>query len=248
MHEIKICADDRVYMEKETRAKIISLATGLLVAFSMIYIAEKIGQVYTMGKAALSAKEPVVVIDAGHGGFDPGKVGINGAEEKDINLAIAKKVAEYLVAGDVKVIMTREDDAGLYDPASDNKKVQDMKKRVEIMDSAQPDLIVSIHQNSYPEEYVHGAQVFYHRDSEAGKELADCIQKQFVKLVDPENNRQIKANDSYYLLKKTAMPIVIVECGFLSNSAEAAKLITEEYQDRVAWAVYMGVERYLNQR
>ena len=248
MHEIKICADDMVYMEKETRAKIISLATGLLVAFSMIYTAEKIGLVYTMGEASLSAKESVVVIDAGHGGFDPGKVGINGAEEKDINLAIAKKVAEYLEAGDVKVVMTREDDAGLYDPASDNKKVQDMKKRVEIMDSAQPDLIVSIHQNSYPEEYVHGAQVFYHKDSTEGKVLADCIQKQFVKLVAPENNRQIKANDSYYLLKKTAKPIVIVECGFLSNSAEAAKLITEEYQDRVAWAVYMGVVQYLNQR
>ena len=248
MHEIKICADDMVYMEKEVRAKMISLATGLLVAFSMIYTAEKIGQVYTMGKAALSEKKPVVVIDAGHGGFDPGKVGINGAEEKGINLAIAKKVAEYLEAGDVKVVMTREDDNGLYDPASDNKKVQDMKKRVDIMDSAQPELIISIHQNSYPEEYVHGAQVFYHRDSEAGKELADCIQKQFVKLVDPENKRQIKANDSYYLLKKTAMPIVIVECGFLSNSAEAAKLITEEYQDRVAWAVYMGVVQYLNQR
>ena len=247
MHEIKICADDMVYMEKEARAKIISLATGLLVAFSMIYTAEKIGQVYTMGEASLSAKEPVVVIDAGHGGFDPGKVGINGAEEKDINLAIAKKVAEYLEAGDVNVVMTREDDDGLYDPASDNKKVQDMKKRVEIMDSAQPDLIVSIHQNSYPEEYVHGAQVFYYKDSEAGKELADSIQKQFVKFVDPENNRQIKANDSYYLLKKTTKPIVIVECGFLSNSAEAAKLITEEYQSRVAWAVYMGIMCYLNE-
>jgi len=247
MHVVKICADCMERMEKETRAKLISLTTGLLVAFSMIYTAEKIGQVYTMGEAALSAEtEHVVVVDAGHGGFDPGKVGINGAEEKDINLAIAKKVAEYLEAGDIKVVMTRKDDAGLYDPDSDNKKVQDMKKRVEIMESARPDLIVSIHQNSYPEEYVKGAQVFYHKDSAEGKLLADSIQKQFVKLLDPGNNRQIKANDSYYLLKKTAMPIVIVECGFLSNSAEAAKLIMEDYQDRVAWAVYIGVMQYLN--
>ena len=95
----------------------------------MIYTAEKIGQVYTMGEASLSAKDQhVVVVDAGHGGFDPGKVGINGAQEKDINLAIAKKVAEYLEAGDVRVVMTREDENGLYDPSSDNKKVQDKKE------------------------------------------------------------------------------------------------------------------------
>ena len=235
-------------MEKETRTKILSLVMGLLVAFSMIYTAEKIGEVYTMGEAALSSGEKhVVVVDAGHGGFDPGKVGINGAEEKDINLAIAQKVAGYLKAGDIDVVMTREDGEGLYDPDSDNKKVQDMKRRVEIMESAAPTLIVSIHQNSYPEEYVHGAQVFYHKDSEAGKELADCIQRQFVALLDPENNRRIKANDSYYLLKKTAMPIVIVECGFLSNYAEAEKLVTEEYQDQAAWAIYMGVMQYLSQ-
>ena len=235
-------------MSQETKMKLFSLLTGLAVAFSMIYTAEKIGQVYTMGEASLSAKDQhVVVVDAGHGGFDPGKVGINGAQEKDINLAIAQKVSQYLKAGDIQVVMTREDENGLYDPDSDNKKVQDMKRRVEIMEAAQPDLIISVHQNSYPEEYVHGAQVFYHKDSEEGKKLADRIQKQFVALADPENKRQIKANDSYYLLKKTAMPIVIVECGFLSNYKEAEMLVTESYQDQVAWAVYMGVMQYLNE-
>ncbi len=234
-------------MENETRTKILSLATGLLVAFSMIFTAERIGAVYTMGEAALSQKESfVVVVDAGHGGFDPGKVGINGAQEKDINLAIAKKVASYLEAGDVEVIMTRENDEGLYDADSHNKKVQDMKQRIQIMEESQPDLAVSIHQNSYPEEYVRGAQVFYHKDSGEGQRLAAFIQQQFVKSVDPENKRQIKANDSYYLLKKTGVPIVIVECGFLSNYGEAEKLAKEEYQDKVAWAIYMGIMNYLN--
>ena len=123
-----------------------------------------------------------------------------------------------------------------------------MKRRIEIMEEAAPDLTVSIHQNSYPEEYVHGAQVFYHEDSGEGQKLAAFIQQQFVKSVDPGNKRQIKANDSYYLLKKTSVPIVIVECGFLSNYEEAGKLVTEEYQDKVAWAVYMGIMNYLNTR
>ena len=236
-------------MDKETRTKIFSLATGLLAAFSMIFTAEKIGTVYTMGEAALSSEEQfVVVVDAGHGGFDPGKVGINGAEEKDINLAIAKKVASYLEAGDVTVVMTRESDDGLYDADASNKKVQDMKRRIEIMEDAEPDLTVSIHQNSYTEEYVHGAQVFYHEQSVKGQQLADFIQKEFVRSVDPANDRQIKANNSYYLLKKTSVPIVIVECGFLSNYEESEKLVSEEYQDSVAWAVYMGIMRYLNSK
>lgn len=233
-------------MITETKTKLFSLVTGLAVAFLMIYTAGRIDAVYTMGKATSRAEEmPVVVVDAGHGGFDPGKVGITGVEEKDINLAIAQKVAMYLEMGDVKVVMTREDEEGLYDADASNKKVQDMKRRIEIMEETQPDMAVSIHQNSYPEEYVHGAQVFYHEDSAEGQKLASLIQKQFVELVDPENKRQIKANDSYYLLKKTGVPIVIVECGFLSNYKEAELLAGEEYQDRVAWAIYMGIMQYL---
>lgn len=236
-------------MDKELRTKLFSLVTGMAVAFSMVYAAKKIDAVYTMGEASLHEKEsPMVVIDAGHGGFDPGKVGINGAQEKEINLAIAQKVAMYLEAGDLDVVMTRESDEGLYDADASNKKVQDMKRRIEIMEEVQPDIAVSIHQNSYSEEYVHGAQMFYHKDSAEGQMLADFIQKQFVESVDPENKRQIKANDSYYLLKKTQVPIVIVECGFLSNYEEAEKLCSPEYQDKVAWAIYMGIKKYLNSR
>ena len=121
-----------------------------------------------------------------------------------------------------------------------------MKRRIAIIEEAQPDLTVSIHQNSYPEEYVHGAQVFFYTGSHEGQALAEMIQNQLVEKADPENTRQIKANDSYYLLKKTGVPIVIVECGFLSNYEEAAKLCSEEYQERVAWAIHMGIVQYLN--
>ena len=174
-------------------------------------------------------------------------MGINGAKEKDINLQIAEQVKRFLEANDIEVIMTRESDEGLYDPKVSNKKVQDMKRRIELIDEADPAVTVSIHQNSYPEEYVHGAQVFYYNGSVQGQRLAEHIQGQLVKRADSENKRQVKANDSYYLLKKTDVPIVIVECGFLSNSAEAGKLCTPEYQERVAWAIHMGIMQYLNQ-
>ncbi len=188
----------------------------------------------------------IVVIDAGHGGIDPGKVGINKALEKDINLIIAEKVKKYLELSDVEVIMTRESDAGLYQETDSNKKVQDMKNRVALIDSSGADLAVSIHQNSYQEEYVKGAQVFYYATSLHGQEMAEIMQSTLAELVDQGNKREAKANDSYYLLKKTETPIIIAECGFLSNSEEAGLLVEESYQDRMAWAIHMGILRYAN--
>ena len=174
-----------------------------------------------------------------------GKVGINQALEKDINLIIAKKVKRYLELSDVEVIMTREGEEGLYRPEDSNKKVQDMKNRVALIDSSGADLAVSIHQNSYSEEYVKGAQVFYYATSLQGKSVAEVMQKTLAEILDKENHREAKANDSYYLLKKTQTPIIIAECGFLSNSEEAGLLMQEEYQDRVAWAIHLGILRYL---
>ena len=203
---------------------------------------------YVAGETVDAKQEKLcVVIDAGHGGDDPGKVGINGANEKDINLEIAELVKVFLEANDITVVMTRESDDGLYDADAPNKKVQDMKRRIALIDETAPALTVSIHQNSYPEEYVHGAQVFYYSGSTQGKRLAESIQTELVGRVDPENKRQVKANDSYYLLKKTGIPIVIVECGFLSNGAEAEKLCSPGYQERIAWAIHIGILRYLNE-
>lgn len=187
-----------------------------------------------------------VVVDAGHGGFDPGKVGVNGAEEKNVNLVIAGKLAVLLEQADVKVVMTREDENGLYDEDASRKKVQDMKRRIVKIEEAQPDLVVSIHQNSYEDPAIHGAQTFYYTESAEGKELAERIQKQLVEKLDPENHRAAKANSSYYLLKKTTCPIVIVECGFLSNPTEAGKLCNPIYQEQAAWQIQMGILQYLN--
>ncbi len=187
-----------------------------------------------------------VVVDAGHGGNDPGKVGVNGALEKDINLAIAKRLAVLLEQADVKAVLTRTGDSGLYDADADRKKVQDMKRRIELMEKTGPDIVVSIHQNSYEGASVSGAQVFYYTGSEEGKKLADIIQEQLILGLDPDNRREAKANDSYYLLRKTSRPIVIAECGFLSNPREEELLCDPSYQEKVAWQLHLGILRYLN--
>lgn len=182
-----------------------------------------------------------------HGGTDPGKVGISGQLEKDINLAIAKKLKNYLEASDVVVVLTRDKDMGLYSPNDTHKKMADMRKRCQLIEEAKPDLVISIHQNSYHEEDIRGGQVFYYKTSVRGKKVAQILQKRFDYVLGDANKRQAKANDNYYLLLHVKEPIVIAECGFLSNREEAGKLETEEYQDRLAWTLHMGIMEYLNQ-
>lgn len=187
----------------------------------------------------------IVVIDAGHGGSDPGKIGVNNALEKDINLSIARKIKEILEKKGITVILTREDDHGLYQETDTNKKRSDMQKRCEIIAESKCSIAVSIHQNSYQEESVSGPQVFYYTTSVQGQQLAATIQNELIEQLNPEKKRTAKPNDSYYLLKKAVCPIVIVESGFLSNWNEASLLITEEYQQKIAQAVADGIEKHL---
>ncbi len=227
--------------------KILTAAvTALLLA--VVFAVGHGESVYVNGNSvAMKPGRCRVVLDAGHGGTDPGKIGINGVPEKEINLQITMLVKRYLEAQDIEVILTRKTDDGLYDEDASNKKVQDMKRRIDTIEEADPVITVSIHQNSYPEEYVRGAQVFYYSNSVQGQKLAQYVQDSLVERVDPQNRRLIKPNDSYYLLKKAPTPIIIVECGFLSNSDEAEKLCDPDYQKRLAWAIHMGILQYLNQ-
>ncbi len=229
----------------EDQNRILKLIMLGILMFSMFVVARECA-VYVNSVQVENKKSICVVVDAGHGGADPGKVGVSGQLEKDINLKIARLLGQFLRAEGITVVMTREDDAGLYDENASNKKVQDMKRRLEIIEDAKPALVVSIHQNSYHEEYVKGAQVFYYETGRDSRRLAEIIQEQ-LRTLDPENNRQAKGNNSYFLLKKTSRPIVIVECGFLSNYTEAEKLSTDLYQEKLAWSIHMGVMQYLNQ-
>ena len=193
-------------------------------------------------------KKYIVCVDPGHGGTDPGKVGINGQLEKDINLAIAKKLKTYLEASDVTVVLTRDKDMGLYSSGDAHKKMADMRKRCQLIEEVKPDLVISIHQNSYPEEAIRGGQVFYYRDSSKGKALAEILQDRFDYVLGDQNRRLPKANANYYLLLRVKCPIVIVECGFLSNRKEAALLNSGEYQDKLAYTIPMGIMEYLKKK
>ena len=162
--------------------------------------------------------------------IETGKVSVDGSLEKDINLAIAKRLKWYLEQSDVEVVMSREDDRGLYDTSTGSRKMSDMKNRCARVEESGADLVVSIHQNSYHQENVSGAQVFYYRKSEKGKRLAEILQKRFDYALGDQNRRKAKPNDSYYLLLHVKCPK------------------KEEYQDRVAYTLHMGIMEYLNGR
>lgn len=195
-----------------------------------------------------AAKEKVIVIDAGHGGEDPGMVGIGGLEEKGINLAVSLKLKEALEKQGFTVVMTRKEDKGLYEEGTRNKKVQDMQNRIKIMEKTKPLLAVSIHQNSYTEESVKGPQVFYYESSVEGQKLAVNIQNALNTELSIERPRKEKGNTSYFLLKKSPCVLNIVECGFLTNEKEAALLQTEEYQQKIVEAVAKGILQYVAQK
>lgn len=225
--------------------KIMNYLMVALLFVSMVLVAKEAAEFVTSQKAA-GLNPNLVVIDAGHGADDGGKVGINGAVEKDINLIIALRVKELLTAQGVDVVMTRENDAGLYPKTGDNRKLRDMQKRVELINKERPALTVSIHQNSYTDERVSGAQTFYMTGSADGKRAAEILQEQMITTLVPDKERVAKENGSYYLLKHVDGPIVIAECGFLSNAKEAELLCNKEYQEKVAWAIHLGILRYLN--
>lgn len=193
---------------------------------------------------ALHRSQTVIVIDVGHGGSDPGKVGIGGIKEKDVNLAIACYLRDYLLAQDYTVYMTRDTDCDLSDPSVSNKKRSDLNHRIQFTKDKKAACLISIHQNSYPDTIQHGAQTFYYQGRNEDKAFAQLIQESLLAL-DSTNTRQIKSTDSYYILKNASIPAILIECGFLSNPEETARLTDSNYQKELAYAIAIGTCRYL---
>lgn len=188
-----------------------------------------------------------IVVDPGHGGYDPGKVGVNNTLEKDINLSISLELTKLLKNEGYNVILTRTFDTSLYEEGSHNKKTDDLNNRIEIIKKNKADFAICIHQNSFPDASVKGAQVFYYASNDnvnPSKALAESIQNALIDGLDKNNTRMAKSNTSYYMLKHTACPTVIVESGFLSNPAEAMLLNSEKYQMQIAQAICIGINNY----
>lgn len=191
--------------------------------------------------------DKIIVIDPGHGGFDPGKIGVDEVLEKDINLSISLKLRDLLEKEGYQIIMTRTEDCGLYQSTDSNKKRADLKNRVDLINNSNAALAISIHQNSFNQESSKGAQVFYHESSEKGKFCAELMQETMKEKLADGNHRMARANDSYYMLRKTQCPLIIIECGFLSNYEEEKLLEQDEYQKKLAGAIRDGVNRYFKQ-
>lgn len=187
-----------------------------------------------------------IVLDAGHGGVDAGVSGVNSkVKESELNLMITKRLASYLSDAGMSVVLTRSSQAGLYGVATKNLKKRDMEKRKSIIEKAKPNLVVSIHLNEFSVSSRRGAQVFYKKGDEKGKLLAKEIQGAFNGMEESIRHFSALTGD-YYILNCSSYPSVIAECGFLSNPEEEAMLLTEEYRDKIAYAIFKGIVSYLS--
>ncbi len=189
-----------------------------------------------------------VVCDAGHGAPDGGAVAADGAEEKDINLAITKKLCEVLEAKGIDTVTTRTGDSGIYDEGATTireKKVSDMHKRVQIINNSNADLFLSIHMNSFTDTSANGIHIFYGGENEKVKELAEQIQSSIVDVTGAKPHSVKEVSKSLYLMKNAKIPSILIECGFMSNPQEAQFLQNEEYQAKIAWAIASAIEEYI---
>ena len=187
-------------------------------------------------------------IHAPHGGIDGGCSSANGDVEKNINLAILLELRDLLKMSGYQVLTTRDTDKSIHDDGTEgiaNQKISDMNNRLELFNSVQGAICLSIHQNQFTDSRYHGAQMFYSGTNPHNADLAQTLQNQFVAFLQPDNTREIKlCGKELFLCYYSKNPTVMSECGFLSNPDEAALLISEDYQKKVAFTLYAGLIRY----
>ncbi|MEY8001663.1 N-acetylmuramoyl-L-alanine amidase CwlD [Clostridium sp. Mt-5] len=189
----------------------------------------------------------IILIDPGHGGMDSGAVSKDGVMEKEINLKISNKLKDKLLKRGYRVVMTREQDKGLYTEEGRirKKKIEDLNNRCKLKKDTECNMFISIHLNMFPQSKYYGAQVWYSRN-ENSKKLAGILQDNLISDLDKNNNREEKAAlNSYKVLRcNDSIPSVLVECGFLSNTEEKDKLIKDGYQDKIAESIAKSVDNY----
>lgn len=233
------------------------LFVSLLLLFSITVFSIGFAVDYSKPVTGVNEQTPInqqtaprtVILDAGHGGEDPGAVSdYSGLKEKDVNLNIVMLIKDLLEKDNYKVILTRDSDQLIYSDETQNilqKRREDLTRRKQIMDESGADIVVSIHLNKFAQTKYHGAQVFFPPNSPDSQKLANEIQNSIRLNADNANDRvALVKKDQIMILKNLKTTTVIVECGFLSNSEEEKKLGTEEYQNKLAQAIKGGIDNY----
>lgn len=230
--------------------KILKRLVALLLIISIaIFGARLIEAKYVYANSDQINIGQVIIIDAGHGGEDPGAIGINGKYEKDLNLQIALVIGEELKSRGYTVVYTRTQDKMLYLPEENIKgmrKISDLKNRCKLTEEYENGILVSIHMNSYGASKYSGLQVYYMDGNEESALLATKIQQSVKNSLQPNNKRQIKGGKDMYILEHSNLNAVLIECGFLTNAEECEKLSQKEYQKELSFAIIYGIIEYMN--
>lgn len=225
--------------------KTINLKKFFLVITGVIFLLAIAVSHATTTAISRPAPQITIAIDAGHGGIDGGTVGVaTGKDENYLNLAYSLCLEEILQNYNINVVMTRKTLNGLYSPFAENKKLDDMTRRKEIVQKANADILISLHMNSFPLSSSRGAQVFFKSGDNKSAILANCIQTVFMQTLP--NARQSTSIGDYYMLNEFDIPCVIVECGYLSNPEEEALLVQEDYKTLVCGSIFIGVVKFLS--
>lgn len=219
------------------------IAVSLIIALTLGNMSDKIlAAMDSASQTALSRNGKFILIDPGHGGMDPGAVSKNGTRESLLNMKVSLYLMEYLKNYGYDVNLTR----GMNTDMVGADEGLSNEERKSIIARTNCDVFVSIHMNKYSDESVHGAETLYYSYSEESKILAETVQKSIKNYVDRENPRSTKAVDNLFVLKACKAPSVLIECGYISNPIEEAKLATVEYQRKMAYAICCGIMVYCN--
>lgn len=227
--------------------KVIALVFAVLLV-SNVFIGAYTNSDSYAAALQLESERRLIIIDAGHGGEDPGAVGVTGDYEKDLNLAIAKEIGDILISRGYAVLYTRTEDKLLYTDEENVKgirKISDLKNRCKIAAEYPEATFISIHMNSYASSKYSGLQVYYSTKNEESYALARSVQERVKSELQPDNNRKIKEGKSIYVLENIDNTAILIECGFLTNPEECKKLSEKEYQKQLSLSIVYGIIEYV---
>ena len=216
-----------------------------------VFIFDNVGSGLKHTAVSSNISGKLILLDAGHGGEDGGTVGANGINEKVLNLEMSNALEVYLKFAGFEVVQTRTEDVLLYDKSADfkgRKKMLDLAERLRIAKELSPDLFISIHMNSFPDAKYSGLTVYYSPNDERSRVAAELMRASVIENIQPNNHRELKsAGSNIYLLNRLDTPSVLVECGFLSNSAECELLCTKEYLHKLSFVLFSSVSSFFEE-